>query len=192
MGRARAAARVSIRLRLPLHARPRTEGRGAEASVGFSRSSCLENYPTAPKSFPQATRWGCSMLHAGCYYAIVKRRSEFRYGECARGMRPWNARPQAQASRVTAHATRDDPQPHGPARAGEGCQPRRASHLAAPGQAAHRTADAHAASAGAGERGAGSAARADVAQRSRAHRCCSLCTHDSKRMIDICVVFVHA
>ena len=39
---------------------------------------------------------------------------------------------------------------------------------------------------------AASAARADVAQRSRAHRCCSLCTHDSKRMIDICVVFVHA
>ena len=176
MGRARlAAARDSIRLRARPQARRATSyryenteketSRGTWAprrarSAGFSRISCLENYPTAPKSFPQATSWGCSMQDV----------SVFRM----RGRR----RPQAQASRDTAHETRDDPQPHGPARAGEGCQPRRASHLAAPGQAAHRTADAHAASAGAGVRGA----RPEPTSRSaHAHTAAVACAHTTAK-----------
>ena len=169
----------------------KTPGRGAEASVGFSRSSCLENYPTAPKSLPQASRWGCSMLHAGCYYRDSKateRISVWRMriipkGECALGMRGRRRRP--HASRHTRHGT---------TRSRTGL-PERARGVS---PAAHRISlhrDRRPTARPTRTRRApepGSAARADVAQRSRAHRCCSLCTHDSKRMIDICVVFVHA
>jgi len=110
MGRARAAARVSIRLRLPPHARPRTVGMKTPA-FHVPRVSRTIRRLQSPSHKRQGGDAACSMqdvtiaivISVGANFGMANALAPL--GECALGMRGRRRRPE------TRHGTRDTGRP---------------------------------------------------------------------------------